>query len=65
MIVIADHLPADTDGDQPDLIIQLSDLSRGGAAPVHGDATPTIDLDVRAGLATVVVQARRAIWERI
>ena len=65
MIVIADHLPADTDGDQPDLIIHLSDPSSGVPTLARAGATPTIDLDVRAGLATVVVQARRAIWERI
>ena len=64
LIVIADHL-TDPEEDQPDLIIRLSEPSNGASGLVHAGAPPTIDLDSSAGLATILFQAQRAIWERI
>jgi len=64
LIVIADRL-TDPEEDQPDLIIRLSDPSNGASGLVHAGAPPTIDLDSSAGLATILFQSQRAIWERI
>jgi len=64
MITIADRLP-DPEEDRPDLILHLSDPSNGAPGFMRAGATPTIDVHVRAGLATVLFQAQRAIWERI
>jgi hypothetical protein len=64
VIVIANRL-LDPEEVRPDLIIRLSDPSNGAPGVVRAGATPTIELDVRAGLATALVQAQRAIWERL
>jgi hypothetical protein len=64
LIVIADRL-TDPEEHRPDLIIRLSDPSNGASGLVHAGATPTIDIDGGAGLATILLQSQRAIWERI
>ena len=64
LIVIADRL-TDPEEDRPDLIIRLSDPSNDASGFVHTGTTPTIDIDGGAGLATILLQAQRAIWERI
>lgn len=59
VIVIADRLP-DLEEVRPDLIIRLRDPSNGAASVGRAVGTPTIEID-----GTAVLEAQRAIWERM
>ncbi len=69
VVVVADRLHAGPEAHRPDVILNLCEPSSGGGGRAlrfePSAETRTINLDMREAPATVLLQAKRAVWESI
>lgn len=64
MIVVADRPAGGPEGGGPDLILRVGDAA-ASARRFAWLGTPTVDLDGRAAPDTLLLQAKRALWESL
>lgn len=65
LVVVADRHAGHSDDDRPDLILHVDDESGEASRAIRAGGVPTIRLDARAAPATLLLQAKHALWESL